>query len=158
MEKIKVKNNSSGEAGYTLPNSNIRRSWLPGQTLAISVEELEEGFYEPGIKILFTSGLLFIDSIEDRKKCGLIVEEEDYKVDETVGLYSKEEILAALKEEKTGKLAIILKKAKPSMYDLIIDLAVNNEITSSDKVKLIKETTGKDVLQIVQIRKKLEEE
>lgn len=110
MEKIKVKNNSSGEAGYTLPNSNIRRSWLPGQTLAISVEELEEGFYEPGIKILFTSGLLFIDSIEDRKKCGLIVEEEDYKVDETVGLYSKEEILAALKEEKTGKLAIILKK------------------------------------------------
>lgn len=156
MEKIKVKNNSSGEVGYTLSNSNIRRSWLPHQTLNIALSELEEGFYEPGIKVLFTSGMLFIESIEDRKLCGLAYEADDEVVDDAAGTYSREEILKALKNSKTGDLAVILRKAKPSVHSLIVSLAIENEITDGVKVNLIKDTTGTDVMEAIQNLKRLD--
>lgn len=157
MEKIKVKNNSTGGAGYFLSNSSIRRSWLPHQTLLISTEELEEGFYEPGIKTLFTSGLLYIENIEDRKKVGLVIEAEDEEIDELEGTYSREEILKVLQETGAAPLGAMLNKAKNSMYDLIVALAVENEITDSIKVKLIREKTGVDVLESIQNLKKFED-
>ena len=87
----------------------------------------------------------------------MVIEAEDEEIDELEGTYSREEILKVLQETGAAPLGAMLNKAKNSMYDLIVALAVENEITDSIKVKLIREKTGVDVLESIQNLKKFED-
>ena len=163
MDKVKVFNYSTGEVGYTIENRNVRRNWLPGQTLPIAVDELQEGLYNFGIEVLFREGILQIKSLEERIAVGLATGEmnEETKqievTDDLTGIYDKDQILAALKSEKLIDLVNLLKDAKPGVKDTLIDLAIDNEVTDMKKVDIIKKYTGTDVMIIIQNRKKLED-
>ena len=163
MDKVKVFNNSTGDVGYTIPNRNVRRNWLPKQTLPIAVDELQEGLYDFGIEVLFKEGILQIASLEERIAVGLAsgkTNEDTKKIDVTddlTGIYNQEQILTALKSDKLIDLITLLKDAQPGVKETLIDLAIDNEITDMKKVEQIKKYTGTDVMIIIQNRKKLED-
>lgn len=162
-EKVKITNNTTGEVGYSIENRNVRRNWLPGQTLPVTLEEIQEGLFNPGIDILFRDGLLLIDTVEHRVALGLAsadVDEEKGTMSNIIdieGVYSKDEIIKALKSDKMIDIASILVKATPAIKELVVELAIDNEITDFQKTQLIEKHTGNNIITIIQNRKKLED-
>lgn len=45
---MRVKNRSVSVVGYTIPDLNIRRRFVPGEIKEISNEELDKLLYQPG--------------------------------------------------------------------------------------------------------------
>ena len=59
---VNVKNRGTGEVGYTLPDTGVRRTWMPGEVKkSISVAELEQATYIPGGQKLMQKYLVIND-------------------------------------------------------------------------------------------------
>lgn len=157
IKKIKVRNNVTHNVGYTLPNSGLTKNFLPGQIIPVNLEEIEEALYQPGVMVLFQQGLLAVDSLEERIACGLAIEDDDKKImQDVVGVYTKEEIVAALKSDKLIDIVQILKDGTSATKQRIIDLALEYEIFDGKKNAEIKKYTGADVFEIHQNKRKLD--
>ena len=159
IKKVKVKNNTTHDVGYTMQNSGLVKNWLPGQTIMVKLEEIEEGLYEPGIKVLFTEGLLIMENPKDRIACGLAVEDENNEVIEDItGVYTKEQITKALQSDKLIDLVEILRNCTKATQSAVVDTALELGILDGKKNAEIVKYTGKDVIAIYQYRKRLEED
>lgn len=155
--KVKVVNNTTGNVGYTVPNLHIRRVFRPQQTLMVTFDELEEGLYEPGIRKLFEVGFLTIEKKEDRIALGLAIVDEKEAVIEDVVAPTHEAIKAALKNDKYTDFYLLMKDAPSGTLSLVVDYAIELEITDTQKLKLIKEKTGSDITAILQRQKTINE-
>lgn len=157
VEKVRVRNNSTHEVGYTIVNSGLTRTFLPGQVMPLKTEEVEEALYQPGVMVLFTAGLLAIDSLEERIACGLAMEDEGEIIHDVVSKFSEKDLLAALQSDKLYDLVMVLKEATETEKSAIVDLALKHEIIDVKKSNEIQKYTGVDVIEVYQNRKKLDE-
>ena len=72
-----VKNRSASVVVYTIPENNIRREFMPGETKKISKEELDQLSFQPGGRTLMAS-FLQIQSDEALQDLNIPVEPEYY--------------------------------------------------------------------------------
>lgn len=155
--KVKVVNNTTGNVGYTVPNLHVRRVFRPQQTLMVTFEELEEGLYEPGIRKLFENGFLTIENKQDRIDLGLAMVDEKEEIVEDAAAPTHTQIKAALKSNKYADLYLLMKDAPSGTLSLVVDYALELEITDTQKLQLIKDKTGSDITAILQKRKAINE-
>lgn len=134
---VNVKNRGTGEAGYTLPDSGVRRNWMPGEIKkSITVGELEQATYIPGGQKLIQKYLV----INDPEVCeylGIETEPEYF--------YGEAEIRTLLTTGTIEQLLDCLDFAPTGVLDLIKKIAVEVKLNDVSKREAIRAKLGFDV-------------
>ena len=139
MDKIyNVKNRSSSKVIYRIPELNIRREFMPGESKRISHDELEKLSYRPGGENLIAN-YLQIDDLEVAAEfnAGRPIELE-YN-------YSEADVHKMLVSGSLDSLLDALDFAPHGVIEMIKDLAVKLPLTDTQKAHAIKAKTGFDV-------------
>lgn len=134
---VNVKNRGTGEVGYTLPDSGVRRNWTPGEVKKnIKVSELEEATYVPGgFKLI--QKYLVINEPEVCEYLGLETEPEYF--------YGEEEVRTLLTKGTVDQLLDCLDFAPEGVLDLVKKIAIDIKLNDYQKREAIKEKLGFNV-------------
>lgn len=131
-----VKNRSSGVVIYKIPEDNIRREFMPGETKVIPMLELEKLSYQPGGQMMMNN-FLQIQNIEAQKQLNIQVEQE-YN-------YSEADITKIMTEGSLDEFLDMLDFAPQGVLDLVRTFAVSLPLNDIQKRRALKEKTGFDV-------------
>ena len=135
-----VKNRSASEVVYNIPEDNLRRSFAPGETKRISLEELQKLGYQAGGREIMTN-FLQIQAEEVTEQLN-IRREPEYDM-------SEEQIIELLRTGSLDALLDALDFAPVGVIDLIKTFSVQLPLNDIEKCNAIKEKTGFDVLTAV---------
>lgn len=132
-----VKNRSASEVVYNIPEEGIRRSFAPGESKRITLEELQKLDYQAGGRELMTNFLQILsEEVTDHLN---IPREVEYNMSEA-------EIVAMLTSGSLDALLDALDFAPTGVIDLIKTFAVQLPLKDTEKCEAIKEKTGFDVI------------
>jgi hypothetical protein len=146
---VEVTNNSTGSVSYYSEFSRTLRKWdKPNSTKKISLEELRELVGSSGGYELLENFLL-IKNMEVREDLGLPVNKE-YMLDE-------KEIKAVLKKS-VDVLETTLENTSDSIKEKIAQSAIDTKLSDLDRLEIIKEYSGVDVLTAIQEKKEEEKQ
>jgi hypothetical protein len=146
---VEVTNNSTGSVSYYSEFSRTLRKWdKPNSTKKISLEELRELVGSSGGYELLENFLL-IKNMDVREDLGLPVNKE-YMLDE-------KEIKAVLKKS-VDVLENTLENTSDSIKEKIAQSAIDTKLSDLDKLEVIKEYSGVDVLTVIQEKKEEEKQ
>jgi hypothetical protein len=150
-EKIKITNYSSGRLNLYLPSLRVDRLFeRSGQSFLFDKDAVEEMFYYPSVEKLFQKGILYIEDKETRIKFGL--EEEDGTLGEDViAPISDTTILAYLNVKPFKEFEEFVTKLPLIQQERFVNLAIEKKILDYNKLNLLKNLTGKDVIKIIQL-------
>ena len=142
---MKVINRSDGNVVYSLPEFNIRRVFTPGESKDVPEQELNALFQSDGGAELIKHELLVQD--EDWVKKTMPNAPIEY-------FWGLEEVKHCLLNESLDLFEETFDYAPQGVIDLIKRMAWQLPITDLNKMKVIQEKTGFDVLQAIEIMKK----
>lgn len=146
---VEVTNNSTGSVSYYVESLRMNRKWdKPDTKKKISLEELREVVGSSGGYELLENFLLIKD-IDVREELGLPVNKE-YLLDD-------KEIKALLKKS-VDVIATTLENTSDSIKEKIAQAAIDSKLSDLDKLEVIKELSGVDVLFAIQEKKEQEKE
>lgn len=132
----KVKNRSAGVVIYRIPEDNIRREFMPGETKAISIAELEKLSYQPGGQMMMNN-FLQIQSAEAQQELNIPVEQE-YN-------YSEQDIMRVMQQGTLDEFLDMLDFAPQGVMDLVRQFSVSLPLNDIEKRRALKDKTGFDV-------------
>ena len=150
-KKVKVISYAGNSIRINIPELRVNRLFeKQGQSYLLDVDTLEEMFYYPSVEELFTKGLFYIDDKELRIKLGL--EEETGAVSETViAPISDTTILTYLKAKPIKEFKDYVSDLPIEQQLRFVDIAIDNKIVDYEKSVFLKELTGRDIMQIIQL-------
>lgn len=146
---IKITNRSTGIVGYSVPDLNIQRSFTPGETKEVTVEEVQRLSFTKGGKKLLEK--YFILHNED------VVEEILGEV-EPEYFYTEAEVKELLLRGSIEQLDDCLTFGNEGVFDMIKKLAVDLEINDISKRDLILKKLGYNVTNAINVSKMDSEE
>lgn len=136
MDKCVIKNRGASVVTYRIPEDGIRRSFRPGETKQIAVEELEKLMYQPGGAEILTQ---FLQIMDEQVVSSLNIHNEpEYYMSEA-------DIVKLVKEGSMDAFLDALDFAPTSVIDLIKKISVDMPLLDLNKRKALKEKTGLDV-------------
>ena len=141
---IKITNRSTGIVGYSVPDLNIQRSFTPGETKEVTVEEVQRLSFTKGGKKLLEK--YFILHNED------VVEEILGEV-EPEYFYTEAEVKELLLRGSLEQLDDCLTFGNEGVFDMIKKLAVDLEINDISKRDLILKKLGYNVTNAINVSK-----
>lgn len=148
--KIKVTNRDNGTVGYTIPDLNVRRIFIAGETKEIDIEELRKlAGSVPGGKTILAN-LLVVQDENVVKELLENVEPEYY--------YSEEDIKNLLLNGSLDQVKDCLDFAPRGVIDLIKKYSVELKINDLSKREAIFNKTGFNVTSAIEINKETEDE
>ncbi len=140
---VSVTNRDNGNVGYTIPDLGINRTYHPGETKKITMDELYKLSYLPGGMILLKD-LLIVDNPEALAEVlNQNVEPEYY--------YTEADVKELLLNGSLDQLKDCLDFAPEGVIDLIKDFAVKLEINDIAKRDTISEKTGFNITRAIEI-------
>jgi pyruvate-formate lyase-activating enzyme len=146
---VEVINNSTGSVSYYSEFSRTVRKWdKPSTIKKISLEELRELVGSSGGYELLENFLLIKD-MDVREELGLPVNKEY--------MLGEKEIKALLKKS-VDVLENTLENTSESIKDKIAQIAIETKVSDLDKLEVIKDHTGVDVLFAIQEKKEEEKQ
>lgn len=156
-DKVIVKSMSTGKIVIDLPDLRFKREWPKKYSkVSVDAEVLKEALYDPGVEYMINNGLLFIEDMDFKKEVGL--EPEDAK--EPVNIVPLDEKLMQriLKLMPISQVGEELKKLNVEQRRMLVTYAIENEMISMDRVDIVKEICGVDLLKAISLKKANEEE
>ena len=141
---IKITNRSTGIVGYSVPDLNIQRSFTPGETKEVTVEEVQRLSFTKGGKKLLEK--YFILHNEDVVKEILGEVEPEY-------FYTEAEVKELLLRGSLEQLDDCLTFGNEGVFDMIKKLAVDLEINDISKRDLILKKLGYNVTNAINVSK-----
>lgn len=147
---VKITNRYDGRVGYSVPDlGNLHRSFSPGETKEVTMEELRKLSYLPG-----GEGMLKEFFILDNQAAidELIngVEPEYY--------YTEEDVKTLLLTGSLDELKDCLDFAPEGVIELVKKVAVDIKLNDISKRKAIKESTGFDIDMAIYVNEETSEE
>lgn len=140
-----VKNVSAGVVIYKIPEINIRREFMAGETKSgISFEELEKLTYQAGGRELLANYLQIVDK-KVLQDLGVTTEPEYF--------YTEEKIMNIMKNGTLDEFLDLLDFAPIGRLDLIKKFAVSLPLTDTVKIEHILKKTGFDVSKAIRMDK-----
>lgn len=131
-----VKNRSAGVVVYHVPEENIHRRFMPGETKRLPYEELLQLSYQPGGRELMAQ-FLQIQSVGVPKSLGIKTEPEYFM--------SEEQVQDLLRNGSQDAFLDCLDFAPEGVIELVKKYAVLLPLTDYDKRQALKRKTGFDV-------------
>lgn len=155
MKKIKITSLVPYRVGLSLPEFRFSRLFTrEGQTVLIDEEILREALYDSGVEALFTDGVLKIEDEDFKVEVGLAMPKEENGEEVVKDIYftlNSTQMLAYLKAKPIKEFKEAIAKMSSDQLDMMVGLAVDNKITDYEKCKVLKDATGKDVMQIIRL-------
>lgn len=154
MDKILVISNCNAPVYINVPESRFMRSWPQmGARVMIDKETFDEILYDPGVRYMFETGILYTENLEALKEVGL-EDDEATEITNTVALTP-----ARLDEIWALPLDGFKERAKKFSYEdyqRIADWAVANNKADYDKAEFIKSKCGRNILKAIELKKQAE--
>ena len=141
---IDVQNRSASVVVYSIPEKNIRREFTPGELKKIPYSELESLTFQPGGKQLIQDYLL-VRMPQATKDLNVVTEPEYYM--------QKTNIVHLLKNGSLDEFLDCLDFAPVGVLDLVKEVALELPLTDLNKIKVINDKLGFDVLAAVEFMK-----
>lgn len=142
-KRVNVKNRSTATAGYTLPDSGIRRTWAPLEVKkGITVAELEQATYIAGGLVILQDYL----QINDKEVCeylGIETEPEYF--------YTEEDIVKLLSQGTLEQFLDCLDFAPDGILDMIKKVSVETKLNDISKRQAIQEKLGFNVNKAIEM-------
>ncbi len=149
-EIIKVTNRDNGHVGYSIPDlNNLNRTFAPGETKELTMEELRKLSYISGGKILLRDYLV-LDNKEAIKELLNNVEPEYF--------YTEDDVRNLLLNGSLDALKDCLDYAPVGTIDLLKKIAVELPLNDIEKRKAILEITGFNIDNAVRINEETKED
>jgi len=145
--KIKVKNESSHAILIVLPDLRFKRTWSPGASISVTLEVLREAVFDKGFKHFLDAGSLYIESEEARIELGL--QEEGGPAPKKA--LNKSQMLKLLKADPLEVFKKTMESFSREQCTAIADLAIEDKYLDVSKAKIIKDTSGIDIIKAVQL-------
>ena len=153
MERSKnliVKNRSASMVVYSLPELNVRREFMPGESKTITFGELEKLSYQPGGRSIMQNFLQIIDP--DATNDLGIQREPEYNL-------SEQEIVKLMTTGSLDAFLDCLDFAPVGVIDLIKKYSISLPLNDINKREALKKKTGFDVtVALANLQKEKEEE
>ena len=131
-----VKNRSSSVVVYSIPESNLRRTFAPGESKRIPFSELEKLTYQPGGRELIAN---FLQIMEEEVTQDLNIHREpEYNM-------SEDQVRDLILNGSLDAFLDALDFAPIGVIDLIKSLSVSLPITDFQKRQALLKKTGFDV-------------
>ena len=145
---MKVKNRSASVVGYTIPDSNIRRRFAPGEVKDISKDEIEKLLYQPGGRELFMDDLQA--PADDMKALGFGELEPEY-------FYSHDDVKRIMVSGSLDEFLDFLDFAPKGGISIAKDLAIKLPLADRNKAEALKKATGFDANKAIQHNQAVED-
>lgn len=146
---ISVTNRAPGSVGYTLPDSNLHRTFEFKETKKVPLSELQQVSYLDGGEYILKNYLI-VNDMSALEALNLEVEPEYF--------YTDAEIKTLLTTGSLDELEDCLNFAPDGVIELIKKIAVETEIPDTRKRKMISEKTGLNIDNAIQVNHIMNEE
>lgn len=131
-----VKNRSSSVLVYSIPDTRVRREFMPGETKKISFEELERLTYQSGGQALINNYLM-IKNAEIVENLNVRPEPEYY--------LTEPQIVDLLTNGSLDQFLDCLDFAPAGVIELVKDLSIKLPLSDYQKRQALKEKIGFDI-------------
>ena len=112
----------------SVPDLDFRRELVPSRTVSVAKEKFEELAFDPGLQSLIRGGFLTVSGLD---------EEEASMVEAPLGeTTTREDVKKIYKAKDYAKL---VKNASPAAKEIITQVAVEEKLTDTGFVQLIKQ-------------------
>lgn len=142
---VVVRNRNNGSTGYTLPDSNVKRTFAPGESKKISIEELQSLQYAPGGDYILKNLLIIEDDIA-LDNLNMQVEPEYFFDEKRI-----RELL--FDNDNMDSFLDFLDFAPDGAIEIAKDIAVKEQIPDSRKRDAISKKTGFNIDKAIEINK-----
>jgi hypothetical protein len=146
---VSVRNRNNGSTGYTLPDSNVRRSFAPGERKNIPLDELKSLQYAPGGEYLLEN-LLVVEDESVLKELNMKVEPEYF--------YNEQKIREMLLTAEMDDFLDFLDFAPEGAIEIAKDIAVKEQIPDTRKRKAISNKTGFNIDNAIMVNEVMDAE
>ena len=144
--EVKVTNRKGCSVGYTIDEmSGLRRQFQPGESKILTYDELEKLSWIPGGKVLLDEYLIIQDPEVLQALLGEDVQPEYY--------YNEAEVKELLLNGTIAQFMDCLDFAPEGVLDLVKKLAVELPCNNMEKLKLIEEKLGFNVINAIDLMK-----
>lgn len=151
-EKVIVTSMVNGIVGITMPNSRIKKIWpKKGTKLPVDKDLLREAIYEPGVEYMFKKGILYIDDMDFKIELGL-ESEGTTKPTEIIPVDEKY-LNRVLKLMPISEMKAAVAKMSDNQKKELLDFTVEQNDIQLDRLNIIKELTGIDVLKVIELKR-----
>ena len=154
-DKVIVTSMVGGNIGITLPHIRFNKTWpRKGTKLTIEKDILREAIYEPGVEYLFRQGILYIDDLSFKIELGLEPEGAEAPTHVAVDEKYMTRVLKVMP-------IVEMKKAISEMNEIqrqeFVDFASSQNDISLERIKVIDQVTGANILKIIELKRLKEE-
>lgn len=150
-ELVIVKSTVNSEVLLKVPSINLRREWTSkGSIQRIRFEDLEVASYEPGVRYMFETGILYIEDLAVKQRLGF--EPEDAIEPVNIIVFSDKQIQNLLVR---GSLAELEKALKSISEDQLLEFsrkAVELKLRDGSKIDLLEEVTGQKIRKTIEYK------
>lgn len=154
-DKVIVTSMVGGNIGITLPHIRFNKTWpRKGTKLAIEKDILREAIYEPGVEYLFKQGILYMDDLSFKIELGL--EPEGVEAPTHVAVDEKY-MTRVLKVMPVGEMKKAISEMNEIQRQEFVDFASSQNDISLERIKVVDQVTGANILKIIELRRLKEE-
>ena len=148
---INVKNRNNGPVGYTIPEmNNLRRQYMPNEIKQVPFKELFALASVPGGEKILRDYLI----IENQEALGMIFSKVEPEY-----FYTIEDVKKIMSSGTLDEFLDMMDFAPAGVIEMVKDYAVVLPLRDLDKIEAIRNKTGFDVIQAIEIKNtKTEEE
>lgn len=155
-ERVIVTSMVNGIVGITMPNSRIKKVWpKKGTKLPVEKDLLREAIYEPGVEYMFKKGILYIDDMDFKIELGL--ESEGTKTPTEIIPVDEKYLNRVLRLMPLSEMKAAINKMSDNQKKELLDYAVKQNDIQLDRLGVIKELTGIDILKVIELDRQREE-
>lgn len=155
-EMVKVKCMVNSTVVIKRPEFNVNRKWVKkNQIQAIPFETLEQILWEPGVRRMFESGVLYIEDLKTKQRLGLEPEDVDYP--ENIIVLDDSDMKVYWEDCPLDLFKRNVSHLTTAQIDNLIAYAVDTETINGEKCRFIKELTGKDILKSISRKQEMQE-
>ena len=154
-DKVIVTSMVGGNIGITLPHIRFNKTWpRKGTKLTIEKDVLREAIYEPGVEYLFRQGILYIDDLSFKIELGL--EPEGAEAPTHVAVDEKY-MTRVLKVMPVGEMKKAISEMNEIQRQEFVDFASSQNDISLERIKVVDQVTGANILKIIELKRLKEE-
>lgn len=145
---VMVRSASDWQLVMDVPHLNLHRVWTKsGQQYPIERMALIQAYYQPAVEALFTDGSLVTDDRDFLREVGLLDEESQapriYELTDNMKM-------RLIKLMPVSEVKKELAKMSPSQIAEVADFAiVNYESIVMDRIDLLSEASGRDIMKAI---------
>jgi hypothetical protein len=151
-EKVIVTSAVSGKISLVLPHLRVKKTWpKKGTKLPIDKELLREAIYEPGVEYMFKQGMLYIEDMDFKIELGLEAEGTENPTE--IIPVNEEYLFKILKHMSSADTRKAIGAMNANQKRELVDYACKMNDIQLDKMDIIRELTGVNVVEVISLNR-----